>query len=128
MTEEITGWAPDSCTLPTAERPLRAAEFDALLSTAASVRRLAPTRLLITVAGGPEVAATARELAARETACCSFFTFAVDETPAGVTLEVSVPPPYLAVLDGLARRAAAVSGPAQPSPDPAPPAPGRPAP
>jgi hypothetical protein len=120
MAEELTGpeltsWAPESCTLPTAERPLRAAEFDSLLSTAASVRRLAPTRLRITLAGGPDVAATARDLTARETACCSFFTFAVDELPSGVVLEISVPPPHVAVLDGLARRTAAAARPAPPA-------------
>jgi hypothetical protein len=117
MTEELTSpeptsWAPESCTLPTAERPLRAAEFDALLSTAARVQRLAPTRLRITLPSGPDVAAAARDLTARETECCSFFTFAVDETPAGVVLEISVPPPHIAVLDGLARRCAAAAGPA----------------
>ncbi|MFC7479812.1 hypothetical protein ACFQX7_06905 [Luedemannella flava] len=52
MTE--TAWAPEACTLPTAERPLRLAEFDALFATAAHEgERLSPTHLRLTLTGVP---------------------------------------------------------------------------
>ncbi|MFG1925360.1 hypothetical protein [Cryptosporangium sp. NPDC048952] len=90
---------PESCTLPTAERPLRVAEFDALF--AASVRgveRLAPEHLVLTL--GDFDRATVEDLIARETACCSFFTFTLNES----TLHVEVPAAHVAVLDSLASR------------------------
>jgi hypothetical protein len=98
----------DACTLPTAERPLRLAEIDALFATAArSVDRLDPRHLRLSLAGGEELTATVRDLTDRESACCSFFGFTV--TPAGdaVTLDVTVPDAYVHVLDALAARAAA---------------------
>jgi hypothetical protein len=36
---------PSACTLPTAEQPLRVAEFDALFATATSAERVAPGEL-----------------------------------------------------------------------------------
>ena len=91
----------DACTLPTAERPLRAAEFDALLTTARSVSRPAPTRLVLRLSAPEE---TIRDLTVRESACGSFFTF--DITPDGdlVTLAVTVPPAQVEVLDALRQR------------------------
>jgi len=93
---------PDSCTLPTAERPLRLAEFDELFST--SVREVespSPTRARMRLAGVDP--ALVRDLTARETECCSFFAFTVFEDP--LVLEVEVPPAYADVLDSLLRRA-----------------------
>ena len=70
-------WAPDACTLPTADQPLRIAEFDDLFATAVRRRHAPrPAAWSCTSNPTPEVAATAAGLAARETACCSFFTFA----------------------------------------------------
>lgn len=88
----MTTWVPDSCTLPTAEQPLRVAEFAALFR-GAEVDRLSPTRARVRVSDVDR----ARDLAARETECCSFFRFTFD----GPWLEVTVPPERAEVLTGL---------------------------
>lgn len=99
-------WAPAECTLPTAERPLRVREFgDLFAETVVGVDRPAPTQLRLRLAGGEPVAARARELAARETECCSFFTFTVTTRADQVDLDVAVPTAHTAVLDGLAAQA-----------------------
>ena len=46
MSEE---WAPDACTLPTAERPPRVAEFDQLFAFVVRVERRKPTLLDLVV-------------------------------------------------------------------------------
>ncbi|GAA4713940.1 hypothetical protein GCM10023215_66290 [Pseudonocardia yuanmonensis] len=95
----MTSWVPDACTLPTAERPLRVAEFDELLSAGVtgSVRVDARhLRLMLR----PDRVADAADLAARESSCCSFFDFRLD----GTVLDVRVPDSYVGVLDGLAAR------------------------
>lgn len=105
-------WVPDACTLPTAEQPLRLAEFDALFT--ASVRggeRLTPKHLRVTLAGGEELADAVRDLAERETQCCSFFTFTVGTPTAGVVrLDIEVPDGHVEVLDALQARATLVRG------------------
>jgi hypothetical protein len=110
---------PDACTLPTAERPLRLAEFDALFSTAVrEVEAVSPTRARMRLSGPAGIEAVVRDLAGRETQCCSFFTFTVTAQPAGgreeevvLVLEVEVPAAYAEVLAALAGRArAAVAG------------------
>jgi hypothetical protein len=105
---EPNTWAPDACTLPTAEQPLRLAEFDALFRTALrAAGRTGPTRLRLTLDGSPEVEATARDLTARESQCCSFFTFSFSRTEDGrLLLDVTVPERHTEVLDGLAARTA----------------------
>jgi hypothetical protein len=101
---------PDACTLPTAARPLRLAEFDELFSTAArSVERVDATHARIRMSGPAGLASTVRDLTARETACCSFFDFAVEPQPSDdgetLILDVSVPPRYADVLASLVDRA-----------------------
>ncbi|MFJ8958064.1 hypothetical protein ACIRG5_01685 [Lentzea sp. NPDC102401] len=96
-------WAPEACTLPTAERPFRQAEFDELLATAAR-HRPERTRLVLTLDPRPEVAARAADLAVRETGCCSFFTFELTATGGGLSLAISVPDAQAEVLDALAAR------------------------
>src|SRR5690606_27892111 len=84
--------APDACTLPTADQPLRVAEFDDLFaSSASSVDRPEATRLRLALRADPSVAARAADLAVRESDCCSFFTFALTVTGGEVHLDVSVP-------------------------------------
>jgi hypothetical protein len=101
-------WVPDACTLPTAERPLRLAEFDELFATAVqAVDRLDETRLRLGLMAEAGVAARVADLVVRETACCSFFTFTLSATGGTLTLEVTVPPSHIEVLDALAERAAA---------------------
>jgi hypothetical protein len=102
---------PDECTLPTAEQPLRLAEFDALFARAVrAVGRPAPQHLRLSLSGEPDLAGTVRDLAARETACCSFFDFTVISSGRAVTLDIRVPTAYTGVLDALAERATALSG------------------
>lgn len=92
---------PEACVLPTAERPLRLAEFDRLFATALRQRvRLAPTRLRLRL--DPAAEAVARDLLARETECCSFFTFTFGRDADALTVDVEVPSAHASVLDGLA--------------------------
>ena len=104
---------PDACMLPTAERPLRLAEFDDLF---ASVRRVDPigaTHARLHLTGPAGLAARVRDLAARETECCSFFTFTTTGKPAAdgeaVVLDIEVPAAHADELASLAQRASAVS-------------------
>ena len=105
---------PDACVLPTAEQPLRLAEFDTLFATAVRhVETLSPTHARMLLAGPAGLEATVRDLTARETGCCSFFSFTTTRQPAGdgeaLTLDVEVPARYADVLASLARQADAVS-------------------
>ncbi|MES9542061.1 hypothetical protein [Actinomadura sp. NPDC000600] len=101
------GWAPQACALPTAERPLRVTEFDALFAEAVTaVRPAGPSRVRMELRPEPRLAARAAELAARETGCCSFFTFAVTAAGGALTMEISVDARHTEVLDALAARAA----------------------
>ena len=102
---------PAACTLPTAEVPLRVTEFEELFAVVRAVQRPAPTRLLLALQPAAGRAEAARDLAARESACCSFFRFAVREADDGVLLEVTVPAAQVAVLDAMADRVAAAGGP-----------------
>lgn len=96
-------WVPDTCTLPTVDRPLRVAEFDAFFATDV-------TEITRTTSGSwqlavrPAAAGRAAELAANETSCCSFFTFELTITSGAVTLTVSAPDRH-DVLEALAARA-----------------------
>ncbi|MGW7465285.1 hypothetical protein ACWGJT_11360 [Streptomyces xantholiticus] len=73
----MTAWVPDSCTLPTIEQPLRVAEFDALFAERlAGSSRPDRLKLEMVLTGGPGVAEAVRDLVARESGCCSFFTLA----------------------------------------------------
>ena len=109
--EAAVGWVPQACTLPTAERPLRVAEFDALFAAAlrGSVR-VGPTRLRLSLDGTDEVEARVKELTARETECCSFFGFTLARRGDAVELEVTVPVEHVDVLAALAARAATALG------------------
>jgi hypothetical protein len=99
-------WIPEACTLPTDEQPLRLSEFDALFASAArAAERPEATRLRLHLPG--PAAATAGDLAARETACCSFFSFDVREIGATAVLDVRVPAAHVSVLDAVQRQAEA---------------------
>jgi hypothetical protein len=109
MTTEVSldhGWVPEACTLPTAQRPLRLAEFDELFATAVrQAERLDDTRLRLTLAGPAESETAVRDLTERESRCCSFFSFDVSTQPPGqVVLDVAVPAEQVDVLDALAAR------------------------
>lgn len=106
-------WAPDACTLPTAERPLRLAEFDQFFRDAVrGADRVSAEHLRLHLVGGAQVEETARDLTARESSCCSFFAFAISRSgPDALTLDVRVPAAHVDVLDGLASRAVSAAGP-----------------
>jgi hypothetical protein len=106
-------WLPvDACTLPTAEQPLRVAEFDDLFATSlTAVVRLpgAPTRARLLLAGDAGLRERVQRLAAAETACCSFFAFTVTSLPGDdrgtVALDMEVPAARAEVLTALVDRA-----------------------
>ncbi len=91
--------------MPTAEQPLRVAEFDDLLAAVRDVHRSGPTALTLLLDADP---ALVRDLTRRESECCSFFAFGVEDGDP-VRLDIAVPPAHTAVLDALADRAAAAT-------------------
>jgi hypothetical protein len=102
-------WVAPSCTLPTAEKPVRVAEFDRFFSDAVrAADRPSRTRLSLDLEPTAEMAAHAADLVVRETACCSFFTFTLIATGGALELGVAVPDRHVEVLDALAARVAEV--------------------
>ncbi|WP_409467223.1 hypothetical protein [Streptomyces sp. HC307] len=98
-------WVPQSCTLPTEERPLRVAEWDALFSERLiSLSRPAPLRLRLDLADAPGVEEETRDLMERENGCCSFFTFEVTPGKGRVHLDIAVDPAHETVLEAIAER------------------------
>jgi hypothetical protein len=110
MTDAILlTWAPESCTLPTVERPLRELAFARLFHDQLQrVRRPVPTAAEFTL--GAESLDRARELAMLETSCCSFFSFDVREGDERVLMIVAVSPAHVPILDALVNSAVAGSG------------------
>lgn len=107
-------WVPAACTLPTVEQPLRRAEFDDLFTK--DVLRVAQTssrEVRFELRAEPDVAGRAASLAARETACCSFFTFDLTVSDGRVAMLVSTAPDHEPVLAALAARAHAKAGASQ---------------
>lgn len=109
-TAETEDWVPHSCTLPTAEQPVRVREFDDLFaSSLRSVERPSATLLRLTIDASAQ--ATAADLTDRETGCCSFFSFTFGQPDDGqVGLDVTVPAAHADVLAALASRAASLAG------------------
>jgi hypothetical protein len=104
-------WAPADCTLPSAEQPLRAAEFDDLFSGQVLRADRAETgRLRLELRPDREVAARAAALAAAETQCCAFFTFTLTAATESLVLDITVPQARADILDALADRAARAGG------------------
>ena len=109
----------DACTLPTADRPVRVAEFDELFaSSVRAVEGPAPdaAQARLVLAGDATLPARVQRLADAEASCCSFFTFTVTRLDAGsedsqgetvVALDIEVPPARADVLRALVDRAAA---------------------
>jgi hypothetical protein len=107
--ESSLAWIRQACTLPTAQRPLRRAEFDDVFTAATAVERLTERHVRFRLSGSAEFADRVRDLAARENDCCSFFTFTVNaQIPDQVVFDVEVSARYVDVLDALAARAARV--------------------
>jgi hypothetical protein len=72
--------------------------------------RAEPTRLRLALRADARVAARAAKLAADETACCTFFTFALRFSGEGLTLDVTVPAAHTDTLDALAATATSAAG------------------
>jgi hypothetical protein len=106
------GWAEvGACTLPTAERPLRLAEFDDLFATVlSSTGRTSGTDARLLLAGDTGLAERTRRLADAELSCCSFLTFTVTTLDGQVAFDIAVPPAYADVLDAFVARAESVLG------------------
>lgn len=105
--------AADACTLPTAERPLRLAEFDDLFRQSVVAVDRGALSVRLTLRGAPDLRDRVADLAARETECCSFFAFTLDGDGDGdddaLVLAISVPAARSAILHALAARAAELS-------------------
>ena len=102
-------WAPTACTLPTVEQPLREREFSALFaSSLRMVRQMDATRAELMLDPASETAA--RDLDARETSCCSFFTFEFEPDEDALTMRITVPEQHAAVLEALVATAARDAG------------------
>jgi hypothetical protein len=97
-------WARDACTLPTAERPLRVAEFDELFAFVSHAERRGPQLLDLVLPR--DVETDARNLADRESECCSFFTFEFEQAGNDVVMHISAPPEQIEVLDAVEARVA----------------------
>ena len=108
--------AVDACTLPTADQPLRVAEFDDLFATALRTIERSDTavRARLLLVGGDDLADRVQRLADAETACCSFFTFTLTPRTTGeaaayegtvLALDIEVPITRADVLAALVRRA-----------------------
>src|SRR5690625_3321137 len=95
----------EACTMPTADRPLRLAEFDALFAGAVRGIEHGGSHVRLHLTGDEGLVEQVRDLAERVTTCCSFFTFGIVGTDEDLTLEVSVPPDRQGILDALAERA-----------------------
>lgn len=97
----------DACTLPTEAQPLRVAEFgDVFAASLRGVLRVSSTRLRLELDAAAED--TVRDLTARETDCCGFFSFSLTSAESDtVWLDVQVPASRVEVLNGLAAQAQA---------------------
>jgi hypothetical protein len=114
---------PAACTLPTAEQPSRLAEFDELFTAdVRHVEAVNPTHARMRLAGPAGLTARVEDLTARETECCSFFTFTITPEPAGdgeaMVLDIEVPPAHADVLKALTERASTMSTAVVGVPDP----------
>jgi hypothetical protein len=103
----------DFCTLPTTAQPMRLGEFDELFRRQASPpRRIGQHQVEFSFADAEGLYAAVSDLVVRESACCSFFDFMIDQrSPTGVqdqlVLRVGVPASRDDVLEALMNRAVA---------------------
>jgi len=104
MTGVDANWVPGACTLPTVDQPLRLSEFDEMFSKHLRGQdRVSPSVLRWSL--DLAIEAAARDLAARETQCCSFFRFDFAVADDELIVDVQVPPAQIPILDAMAARA-----------------------
>jgi hypothetical protein len=94
----------EACTLPTAERPTRSAEWGSIFREVLATESVGAQWGRLVFPPEAHLEARVRDLASKETSCCSFFTFhfgeGLDASGARtMTLDVRVPPSQSAVLD-----------------------------
>ena len=110
----------DFCTLPSAAQPKRLMEFDELFQHQVDPpRRVGSHQVEFTFAAAEGRYAEVSDLAARESACCSFFAFDIEQRIGRggdhqLALRVGVPASRNDVLDALMDRALAAIGQARP--------------
>jgi hypothetical protein len=97
---------PEACTLPTADQPVRLAEWDALFAAdVTDVRQMSINTIRLALRPHGPVAARAADLAVRETECCAFFEFTVTATGGDLAMQIRTPARQIEVLHALAERA-----------------------
>lgn len=102
-------WAPESCSLPTVERPLRERDFEALFRDGLrSTASVSPVRVELILCR--ESLAMAERLAAKESDCCSFFRFGLTDDGEHVLMTVEVPDRHADVLAALLASAERAAG------------------
>lgn len=99
----------DACTLPTADRPVRLAEFDELFAQHVRTVERHGDALRLRMSGGPGLRERVVDLTERESGCCSFFTFLIDGTDDRLVLDIQVPSERRGMLDSVADRAEELS-------------------
>src|SRR5215210_5029423 len=109
MEDLMTTMTTSACTLPTVERPLRLAEFDELFRGSVTAVKPGAITARLTLAGSSGLLDRVQDLTARESACCSFFTFTITGDDRGVVLEINVPRERATILHALAARAVELS-------------------
>jgi hypothetical protein len=109
------------CTLPTAAQPMRLQQFDELFR-----RQIAPPRWIgqhrveLAFPNIEGLYAELSDLVARESECCSFFEFVIDQHPSQtvnedqLVLHIGVPASRDEVLQALTKRAVTAIGEAGP--------------
>jgi hypothetical protein len=107
-TDDVSGWVPASCTLPSVEQPLRVAEFDRLFRDSL-LRWVRVNRTRLDLVLDLDAEAAARSLAERETSCCSFFDFELDSAGTELVMRIAVPQERMVVLDALVERVSAIT-------------------
>jgi hypothetical protein len=81
---------------------MRVSEFDDLFGHVLRWTRPEATRLVLVLS--PTVEAASRDLARRESECCSFFDFGFASVDVNVVMSIGVPPEQIAVLDAIEAR------------------------
>lgn len=94
---------PIACTLTAAEAGDRSGEWRELVDAhVASVHR-AEGVVRLQLRPGEQSLLAAADLAAKELACCAFFTFAIEVMPDGYWLRAEAPAEAAPILDALLR-------------------------
>lgn len=96
-------WVPDACTLPTAQQPIRVAEFDDLF-TGAVLRHTRPEPTALALVLPASVEEQARDLAERESSCCTFFRFGFESAGDELVMSIRVPAERTGILDAIEAR------------------------